>query len=184
MSNKVFRIKFTQLKNHREQLNKVSGLYFYHVEGNLKYVGMSDNLWHRFNGGYLKEESKQHCNPELREMIRLNPRDIEVIFKPMIKDELKGEESRFIQDWIPQFNKAENPRHEIHPIQRVIARIVNETNHKWAYAEMRECLLRKWKGEVLLEKIDEALANKSCNLSRYCKTRPKQEILLPKKKLT
>ncbi|WP_312471239.1 GIY-YIG nuclease family protein [Neobacillus sp.] len=180
MSKQLRRIKFTEIKNYQEHLDKESGLYFYHINGSLKYVGKTNNLWHRFNSGYLKEESKQHRNPKLMQLFKSIPSDIEVIFKPMPKRELKEMESRFIQDWIPQFNKTENPRYEIRSIQRVIARIVKESNRKWMYAEMREYLSHKWRSEVSLEKIDEALANKSGNLSRYCKTIPKKQILMPR----
>ncbi|MBS4213236.1 GIY-YIG nuclease family protein [Neobacillus rhizophilus] len=163
-------------------MNKKSGLYFFHLKGGLKYVGKTDNFWKRFYSGYLKEESSQHCNPKLMQLVKKVPNDIEVIFKPLAKDELKEEESRFIQEWIPQFNKTENPRYEIRSIQRVIGRIVNETDREWTFSAMREDLIIKWRGEVSVERIDEALANRTGNLSRYCKTNPKKQTLMPKKK--
>lgn len=115
------------------------------------------------------------------QLIKSVPNDIEVIFEPMAKDELKEKESRFIQDWISQFNKAENPRYEIRSIQRVIGRIVNESAREWTYSEMGNNLYNKWRSEVSLERIDEALINKSGNLSRYCGTTLSQKILKPKK---
>lgn len=182
MSNQVIKIKFTEIKYHQEQLNKVSGLYFFHIDRDLKYVGKSEDLWNRLFRGYLNEDTTQHCNRKLMQLVKSNPSEIEVIFMPMLKEELKEKESEIIQDWIPRFNKAENPRYEIRPIQRMIARIVNEDDCEWTYTDMKMHLFKKWRFEVSLERIDEALANKSWNLSRYCRTNPKREILMPKKK--
>lgn len=114
------------------------------------------------------------------QLVQSNPSDIEVIFKPISKDKLKDEETGFIQDFIPQFNKAENPRYEIRSIQKVIARIVNESKLEWTYAQIRVHLFKKWRYIVSLERISEALANRTRNLSRYCKTNSKKQILMPK----
>lgn len=84
-SSQKFRVKFNELGKYQQDLDQVSGLYFYHVNNKLKYVGQSDNLWNRFNGGYLKEDSKQHINAKLLKLIESNPSSIEVIFVPWIR---------------------------------------------------------------------------------------------------
>ncbi|MEK4738584.1 hypothetical protein MHH66_20120 [Bacillus sp. FSL H8-0492] len=178
----MFRIKFTEIKNCQKQLDKVSGLYCYHVNRNLKYVGISNNLWHRFEGGYLKECSTQHRNSKLMQLIETNQNDIEVIFKPINKELLKEEETKFIQDWIPLYNAKENPRYEIRPIQKVIGRFVNKENREVTFSEVREYLFHKWHSEVSYEKIDEALRDEKHNLGKYCSKKRGQEVLMPKRK--
>lgn len=178
----VFKSKFNELGKYKNMLNKVSGLYFYHVNKKLIYVGKSVDYWNRFGYCYLKKGSKVHKNPNLKKLIEFKPEIVGVVFAPMDNKLLKEQETLFIQEFIPLFNKAENPRFEIQSIQKVIARIVNQTNREWTYDEMREFLSLKWKREVPFEKLDEALENKNHNLSRYCRTVPKQKILKPKKK--
>lgn len=178
--NQVFTVKWNELEKSKDKLQNVSGLYFYHVNGKLMYIGKSFDLWSRFGYGYLKINSKVHKNACLMELISAKSEMVEVVFAPLCKDLLKEQETLFIQAFIPQFNKAENPRYQVRSIQRIIARIVNETNREWKYAEMREHLFHKWRSKVPIEMIDEALANKSHNLSRYCSAKPKPEVLMPR----
>ncbi|USK64853.1 hypothetical protein [Peribacillus frigoritolerans] len=182
--NQVFTVKWNELEKRKNELDEVSGLYFYHVNNKLKYVGLSDNLWNRFNGGYLKEDTKQHINPKLMQLITSNSSVVEVIFAPLDKYLLKEQETLWIHEYIPEFNEKENPRYEIHPIQKVIGRIVNSSNKEWSFNEMREYLFNKWWGKVSYERIDEALANKQFHLSNYCKTSQKKKTLKSKKKKT
>ncbi|MFD6207118.1 GIY-YIG nuclease family protein [Peribacillus sp. NPDC060253] len=181
MSNQVFRFKFTDIQNHQDQLKKESGLYFYHIDGSLKYVGISDDLGFRFYGGYLKEDSKQHRNSKLMQLIDSKPNEIEVIFKTMDKELLKEEETKIIQDYIPLCNEKENPRYQVRPIQKVIGKVVNETNCEWSFADMRENLFKKWRGQVSFQRIDEALRDEKNNLGKYCSKKRGQDILMPKK---
>lgn len=178
----VFTVKYLELEKYQKELENNSGIYFLHVEKKLKYVGISEDLWYRFKDGYLKEDTKQYVNSKLMQLIILNPSVVEVTFAPMDKYLLKEEESLFIQEYIPEFNERENPRYEIHPIQKVIGRIVNSSNKEWSFGDMREYLFRKWRGKVSYERIDEALANKQCHLSNLCKTSQKRKVLNPKKK--
>lgn len=177
---KVFRVKWNDLRLHKDKLDKVSGLYFYHVNKKLLYLGKAVNLWSRFGHGYLKEDSKVHKNTSLMKLISVKSDMVEVIFVPMDEADLKEQETLFIQTYLPQFNIAENPRCQVRSIQRVIARIVNESSHEWEYAKMRKHLLIKWKNEVSIELINQALANESSNLSRYCCVNSKQKVLMPR----
>ncbi|MDM5257059.1 GIY-YIG nuclease family protein [Bacillus toyonensis] len=181
--NQVFRVKFNELEKNQQYLDNVSGLYFYHVDNKLKYVGQSDNLWHRFNGGYLKEDSKQHRNPKLMKLIKSNPNSVEVIFAPMDEYLLKEQETLLIQKYIPEFNEKENPRYEIHPIQKVIGRIVKESNREWTFSEMRKYLFDNWWKQVSYERMDKALADYK-NLTNHCKQSQKKKTLNPKEKKT
>ncbi|USK69900.1 hypothetical protein [Peribacillus asahii] len=133
------------------------------------------------NGGYLKEDSKQHINAKLLKLIESNPSSIEVIFVPMDKDLLKEKETLIIQRYIPEFNGSENPRGEIHTIQKVIGRIVDESNREWTFSEMREYLYENWWKQVSYEQIDKALADYK-NLTNHCKQSQKKKTLNPKKK--
>lgn len=181
--NQVFTVKWNELEKSKNELDEVSGLYFYHVNNKLKYVGLSDNLWKRFNGGYLKENSKQYINAKLMELIESNSSAVEVIFAPLDKDLLKEQETLMIQEYIPEFNEKENPRDEIHPIQKVIGRIVKDSNREWTFSEMREYLFDKWWKQVSYERIDKALTDYK-NLTNHCKQSQKKKTLNPKKKKT
>lgn len=176
----VFSVNFWGLEKYQQDLVDESGLYYFHVNKKLKYVGLSEDLWHRFKNGYLNEDTKQHINPKLMRLIASNPSAVEVIFAPMDKYLLKEQETFWIQEYIPEFNERENPRYEIHSIQKVIGRIVNSSSREWSFSEMREYLFRKWWGKVSYERIDEALANKQYHLSNYCKTSQRKKTLNPK----
>lgn len=178
---KVFSDKYLKLENYQQALKNESGLYFFHVNNKLKYVGESKDLWNRFKNGYLKKNSKQHINMGIMGLIDSNPKEIEVIFAPMDKSCLKDQESLWIQEHIPEFNERENPRYEIHPIQKTIGRIVNSSNREWSFAEMKEHLYDKWRGHVSKERIEEALRNHK-HLTNHCKQSQKKETLNPKKK--
>jgi len=181
---KAFMIRFTEIKKYRQMLEKASGLYCYHVNKKLKYVGISNNLWHRFEDGYLKEDSAQHRNSKLMQLIESNPNDVEVAFKLIDGNSLKEEETKFIQEWIPEYNVRENPRCEISPIQKMIGKYVHEVNREVTFLEVREYLFNKWRGEVSYERIDEALRDEKRNLSKYCSKKRGKQIVTPKKNLT
>lgn len=44
------------------------------------------------------------------QLIESNPNDVEVAFKLIDENSLKEEETKFIQEWIPEYNVKENPR--------------------------------------------------------------------------
>lgn len=178
---RVFTVKWIELEKNKNKLEKVSGLYCFHMNGRLLYVGKTEVFWNRFGRGYMKENSKVHKNPELMKLVLSKPEMIEIVFAPMDKEILKEQETLFIQTYIPQYNVAENPRYQIRSIQRVIARIVNKTNRLWTFTEMRDYLFHKWRREVPIEMIETALSNKTGNLSRICSTNQQQEMLMPKK---
>ncbi|MFE4140682.1 GIY-YIG nuclease family protein [Peribacillus sp. YIM B13472] len=180
-SSKSFRVKFNELGKYQQNLVQESGLYFFHVNNKLKYVGQSENLWKRFNCGYLKKDSKQHINANLLKLIESNPSSIEVIFVPMDKDLLKKKETIIIQRYIPEFNERENPREEIHAIQRVIGKIVDDSDREWTFSDMRNHLFDSWWKQVSYERIDKALADFK-NLTKHCKQSQKKKTLNPKKK--
>jgi hypothetical protein len=177
---KVFRRKLVELEKNHHDLKNRSGLYFIHLNKRLLYVGLSEDYWKRFKHGYLKEGTKQHVNKKVLKLIDSNPTILEVIFAPMDKNLLKEQETLWIQEHIPEFNERENPRYEILSIQKVIGRIVNNSNREWSFKEMSDYLFRKWRGEVSYKRIDTALANKQFHLSNYCKTNQKQQVLKPK----
>lgn len=179
----VFTAKFLELEQYQKDLVNRSGLYFFHVNKRLKYVGKSTDLWHRFKNGYLKEDTKQHINAKLMQLIASEPSVVEVIFAPMNKNLLKEQETLWIQEHIPEFNERENPRYEIKSIQKVIGSIVTSSNREWSFEKMREHLFSKWWGKVSYERIDEALANKQYHLSNYCKTSQLKKKLMPKRRI-
>lgn len=177
---RVFTVKWTELEKNKSKLEKVSGLYCFHMNGKLLYVGQAEDLWRRFRRGYLKENSKEHKNQELMQIIFSKPEMIEIVFAPMDKELLKEQETLFIQKYIPLCNVLENPRYQIRSIQRVIARIVNKTNRLWTFTEIRDFLISEWRREVPNEMIQTALMNKTGNLSRLCSVNQQQEIIMPK----
>ncbi|USK98221.1 GIY-YIG nuclease family protein [Bacillus tropicus] len=179
---RIFTVKWNELEKSKNKLNKVNGLYFYHVNGKLMYVGKAVDLWSRFGHGYLKEDSKVHKNVGLMEIIAARPNMVEVIFVPMDKADLKEQETLWIQKHIPLFNESENPRYKTLALQKVIARTVNESNRLWTFAEMREYIYTKYKKKLSYNQIDVALANKQKDLSRYCGTSQEKQLLVPKKK--
>ncbi|QWH15287.1 hypothetical protein EXW38_29040 (plasmid) [Bacillus mycoides] len=165
-------------------MNKVNGLYFYHVNGKLMYVGKAVDLWSGFGHGYLKEDSKVHKNVGLMELIAARPNMVEVIFVPMDKADLKEQETLWIQKHIPLFNESENPRYKTLALQKVIARTVNESNRLGKFAEMREYIYAEYKKKLSYNQIDAALANGQKDLSRYCRTSQMKKTLNPKEKKT
>ena len=102
------------------------------------------------------------------QLIESNPNDVEVAFKLIDENSLKEEETKFIQEWIPEYNVKENPRCEISPIQKMIGKYVHGVNREVTFSEVREYLFNKWRGEVSYERIDEALRDEKRNLSKYC----------------
>lgn len=173
-------VKFSEVKNYQKQLSQESGLYFFYVNGKLKYVGQSKDLWWRFTGGYLKKGTKQHVNSRMLNLIETNPDEIEVLFVLMEKELLKITETLFIQKNIPEFNEIENPRRERHSVQKVIGRIVTESNRQWTFSEMRYYLYEGWNKRIPYDHIDEALADYK-NLTNHCKQSQKRQTLNPKK---
>ncbi len=139
---------------------------------------------------YQKDRRKGHNNQRVIELIENELDSLKVAFQPIngdgmdkkeLKKYLKEKEASVIQSLIPLFNIEENPRHLIHPIQKVIGEVVSKANREVTFNQMREYLYRKWWGKVSYERIDEALANKQYHLSKYCKTNQKKRILYPRK---
>lgn len=176
----VFSVKFNELEKYKEKLDKLSGLYFYHINRSLMYVGISDDLWHRFKHGYLKEDTKQHINSGVKKLITSFSTEIEVIFAPLEYHLLKEQETLFIQEYIPKYNEKENPLYQIRSIQRAIGRTVNISNNEWSYDDIREHLYKKWNGKVSFERINDALKDKTNNLSKYCRKKKGMNILAPR----
>jgi excinuclease UvrABC nuclease subunit len=102
--NQVFTVKWTELDKSKNKLDKISGWYFYHINGILLYVGKAVDLWNRFGHGYLKVDSKVHKNDQLKKFISAKSDMVEVIFAPMDKADLKDQETLWIQEHIPFFN--------------------------------------------------------------------------------
>jgi len=173
-------VKFSEVKNYQKQLSQESGLYFFHVNEKLKYVGQSKDLWVRFIGGYLKKDTKQHVNSKLLDLIETSLDEIEVLFVLMEKELLKMTETLLIQKNIPEFNEIENPRKERHSVQKVIGRIVKESNRQWTFSEMRDYLYKGWNKRIPYSHIDRALADYK-NLTNHCKQSQKRQTLNPKK---
>ena len=145
------------------------------------YVGKAVDLWNRFGHGYLKEDSKVYKNADLMELIVSRPDMVEVIFAPIDKENLEEQETLWIQEHIPLFNDRCNPRYSTTALQRVLARTVNEFDRIWTFTEIREYIFKKYKMKLSYEQIDEALANKQKDLSKYCRTSQEKQILMPKK---
>lgn len=177
---KVFVVSWNELKNSEKRLCGLSGIYFYHVNGSLKYIGKADCYWTRFEKGYFNEDNNH--NPKLAKLIKSFPNEVAVVFLPMDKEDIDEQEVLFIEEWLPLLNKQRNPMESIRAIQQVIGRVVNLSNRGWSYNEMKEHLCHKWNGKVSNDAINTALVNKSGNLSRYCSTNGKQKVLMPKKK--
>ncbi|WP_434182262.1 GIY-YIG nuclease family protein [Bacillus thuringiensis] len=190
MSN--FSIEFTKIKEYETQLRGKSGLYYFYRSCNPKgllYVGEAIDLYRRMRE-YQKDRRKGHNNQRVIELIENELDSLKVAFQPIngdgmdkkeLKKYLKEKEASVIQSLIPLFNIEENPRHLIHPIQKVIGEVVSKANREVTFNQMREYLYRKWWGKVSYERIDEALANKQYHLSKYCKTNQKKRILYPRK---
>jgi predicted GTPase len=141
---------------------------------------------------YQNDKREGYNNQSILELIESESDSIMVAFQPFdtngmdkkeLKRHLKEKEAMFIQDWIPLFNIEENPRYLIHPIQKVIGRIVSDANREVSFSKMRKYLFGKWRGKVSYKRIDEALANKQYHLSNYCKTSQKKKTLNPKNKI-
>lgn len=141
-------------------------------------------------GEYQKDRRKGHNNQRVIELIENELDSLKVAFQPIngdgmdkkeLKKYLKEKEASVIQSLIPLFSIEENPRHLIHPIQKVIGEVVSKANREVTFNQMREYLYRKWWGKVSYERIDEALANKQYHLSKYCKTNQKKRTLYPRK---
>lgn len=142
-------------------------------------------------GQYEKDKGEGRNNQSVIELIEAELDSLKVAFQPInalgkdkkeLKKYLKEKEARVIQELIPLFNKEENPRYLIHPIQKVIGEEVSKANREVTFTEMRKYLFCKWRGKVSYELIDAALANKNYHLSRYCKTSQKEKTLNPRKK--
>ncbi|PGT97718.1 GIY-YIG nuclease family protein [Bacillus cereus] len=193
--NIVFKCKWNEIEEYQSQLKKVSGLYYWYLTYNPKellYVGEATDLYRRM-GQYQKDKREGYNNPRILELIEFEADSIMLAFQPIdnhgmdkkeFKRNLKEKEASFIQDWIPLFNIDENPRYQIHSIQKVIGQIVSDANREVTFNEMREYLFQKWRGKVSYERIDEALLNKRYHLSSYCKTSQKKQTLNPKQKKT
>lgn len=186
----IIKCKWIEIEENQAQLKKVSGLYYWYMTHNpqLLYVGEAVDLYRRMMQ-YQNDKREGYNNQSILDLIESEPDSIMIAFQPIVthglnnrelKKYLKEQEATFIQDWIPLFNIEENPRFLIHPIQKVIGRIVSDANREMSFSEIRELLFKKWWGKVAYERIDEALANKQCYLSNYCKTNQRKKTLSPK----
>jgi hypothetical protein len=187
---KVIKCKWSEIEVYKPLLKNVSGLYYWYLIHNpqLLYVGEAIDLYRRMKQ-YKSDKIGGNNNPNILELIESESESIMVAFQPFytgdmdkkeLKRYLKEEEALFIQDWIPLFNIEENPRYLIHPIQKVIGRVVSKANREVDFNEIREYLYGKWSGKVSIERIDEALANKQFHLSNYCKTNQLKKTLNPR----
>lgn len=189
-SNRIFKCKWNEIEKYQPQLRRVSGLYYWYDSSSSKllYVGEATNLYRRMKQ-YQNDKQRGNNNKGLVNLIESQSDSLMIAFqlidsqdmnKKEFKRYLKQREAMFIQNWLPLLNIDENPRYLIHPIQKVIGRIVLEQNREIAFKEMRKYLFEKWQGEIPYERIDEALANKRYHLSNYCKTSQKEKTLTPK----
>jgi hypothetical protein len=178
---KKIHVKFDEVPNMIESWKGVSGLYIFHTKGHFWYVGKSECLRNRFVQGYLKgRDSKQHISEGLLQRIELGL-ELSVIFVEMEKELIQKEEARVIGKACAWLNQDYNPRESIRAIQRQIGLIVEDSQREWSYEEMKKHLFYYYSGQIATKKIEEALANKNWNLSRYCRTARSKGILKPKK---
>lgn len=174
--------KFGEVSNMIDKLKGVSGLYIFHTKGHVWYIGKAQCFRHRFKNGYLKgRNAKQYVAEGLQQRIELGL-DLSVVFVVIPKELIDREEARVISKACPWLNGEFNPRDSIRGIQRLIGKIVEDSQREWTYGEMKRHLFHYWGGQIATKRIEEALANKDCNLSRYCGTNSKREILKPKNK--
>ncbi len=183
MMEKEIEIKFEEVQNIIESLKGVSGIYIFHTKRHVWYVGKADCFWNRFTSGYLKGRSaKSYVSEGLKQRIELGL-DLSVVFIRLEKELTEDVEAKAIGRACPWLNKGLNPRNSIRGIQGQIGKIVQDSQREWSYAEMKKHLFYYWRGQIATERIEEALANKNRNLSKYCGTVPSREILKPKEKL-
>ncbi|MGG3449575.1 hypothetical protein [Domibacillus aminovorans] len=178
---KTRQVKFEDVPNMIESLKGVSGLYIFHTKRHLWYIGKAECFRNRFINGYLKgRDAKQHVSDGILQRIELGL-DLSVIFVLIPKELIESEEKRIIHKACPWLNQEHNPRVSIRGIQRHIGQIVEDSQSEWSYERMRKHLFYYYSGQIATKRIEEALANKNSNLSRYCGTVPSQGILKPKK---
>jgi hypothetical protein len=179
---KKIQVKFDEVPNMIESLKGISGLYIFHTKGHIWYVGKAECFRNRFINGYLKgRDSKQHVHDGLLKRIELGL-ELSVVFVLMDKELIKKEEARVIGKACTWLNTEYNPRESITAIQRQIGLIVEDSQREWSNEEMKKHLFYYYSGQIATKRIEEALANKNRNLSRYCKPVPSQGMLKPKKK--
>ncbi|EOO79497.1 hypothetical protein IC7_00569 [Bacillus cereus BAG1O-1] len=116
-------------------------MYYFYRSCNpkgLPYVGEAIDLYRRM-GEYQKHRRKGHNNQRVIELIENELDSLKVAFQPIngdgmdkkeLKKYLKEKEASVIQSLIPLFNIEENPRHLIHPIQKVIGEVVSKLTEK------------------------------------------------------
>ncbi|MGG3467338.1 GIY-YIG nuclease family protein [Neobacillus pocheonensis] len=179
---KKIEVKFEQVPTIIESLKGESGLYIFHTKQHTWYIGETKDFRNRFVNGYLKgKDAKQHIDDGLLQRIELGL-DLSVVFVLMDKELIKKEETRVIGKACPWLNEKHNPRESIRAIQRQIGKIVEDSKREWSYDEMKLHLFYYYSGQIATKRIEEALANKEGNLSKYCRTVPSKGILKPKKK--
>jgi len=178
---KKIQVKFEEVPSMIDNLKGKSGVYIFHTKGHIWYVGKAECFRHRFTNGYLKcNDTQSHVSEGLKQRIEKGL-DLSVVFVLMPKELIDTEEIRIIRKACPWLNKEHNPRESIRAIQRLIGQIVEDYQREWSYAEMRKQIFFYWGGQLPTKRIEEALANKNGNLSRYCRTVPSKGILKPKK---
>ena len=178
---KKIEVKFNEVPNMIESMKGVSGLYLFHTKGHIWYVGETGCFRRRFVNGYLKgKNATEYIAKGLQQRIELGL-DLSVLFVKIPKELIQSEEARVISKTCPWLNKGLNPRDSIRGIQRQIGKIVQDSQREWSYEEMNKHLFYYYSGQIATKRIEEALANKQGNLSRYCRTLPSQGILKPRK---
>ncbi|CAH0249086.1 hypothetical protein SRABI80_02941 [Peribacillus frigoritolerans] len=86
MSNHVFTIKWNEVENHLEQLDKVSGLYYWYIIYNPKellYVGEATDLYRRMMQ-YQKDKRVGNNNQSILELIESESDSIMVVYHQSI----------------------------------------------------------------------------------------------------
>ncbi|MFJ7852332.1 hypothetical protein ACIQX3_05975 [Peribacillus frigoritolerans] len=180
---KEIKVVFKEVPKNIESLKGVSGLYIFRTKGHIWYIGKADCIRNRFVNGYLKgRDSKQHVHDGLVQRIELGL-ELSVVFVLMDKELLKKEEARVIGKACTWLNTEHNPRVSVAAIQRQIGLIVQDSQQEWLYEEMKKHLFYYYRGQIATKRIEEALANKNGNLSRYCRALPSQGTLKPKKNI-
>ncbi|MFJ7831842.1 hypothetical protein ACIQXU_16650 [Peribacillus sp. NPDC097284] len=173
-------VKFNEVPNMIESLKGVSGLYIFHTHRHFWYVGKAECFRHRFVNGYLKgKNAKQYVTEGLQERIGLGL-ELSVVFVEIPKELIESEEARVIGKLCPWFNKTHNPRDSIRGIQSQMGEIVQYSQREWSYEEIKKHLFYYYSGQIATKRIEEALANKDGNLSKYYGKVRAREILKPK----
>jgi hypothetical protein len=177
---RIIEVKFEEVPDVIESLKGISGLYIFHTKQHEWYIGKTKCFRNRFVNGYLKgRDAKQHVHDGLLQRIELGL-ELSVVFVLMDKELINKEESRVIGKACTWLNSEHNPRESIAAIQKQIGLFVEDSQRTWTYEAMKKHLFVYYRGQIATKRIEEALANKNRNLSRYCKPIPSQGVLKPR----